>query len=228
MRAAVASPALAAITLEGIRFALYLLIALVPNLLFHEYAHAAAAQRFNDRTARFYGRLRFPPKEFVDPFGTLILPGFLLVLAAAGVSVPVFAYAKPMPRNPNVLARPTRDTNLIALAGPLANLAIAILIGLLLRVVGLGAGELTLLLFAAVQVSVTFFVFYLMPIPGLDGALMLGSVLPPRPREVYRNLDQYLPLWILLIFFLLGSPVLSFVRVLANAVCQPISGFECF
>jgi Zn-dependent protease len=219
---------LAQVTLGGAKFALYLLVALAPNLLVHEYAHALMAHRLNDRTARFYGRLAFPPKGFVDPFGTLILPGFLLVLRAAGLPVPLFAYAKPMPRNPNVLARPTRDTNLIALAGPLANLAIAILIGLLLRVVGLGAGELTLLLLAAVQVSVTFFVFYLMPIPGLDGALMLGSVLPPRPREVYRNLDQYLPLWILLIFFVLGSPVLAFVQALSNAVCQPVSGFPCF
>jgi Zn-dependent protease len=68
------------------------------------------------------------------------------------------------------------------------------------------------------------FVFQLMPVPGLEGAKLLARVLPPRPREVYVNLDQYLVLFMLVIFFLLAAPLLSIVRALASSVCTLLTG----
>jgi Zn-dependent protease len=216
------------VTFASIRFALYMALSLVPSLLLHEYVHARTAVRLGDQSPRFYGRLGFNLKEMADPFGTVILPGLLLLLVAVGLRFPVFAYVKPLPRNPSALKNPERDTTVIALAGPLANLAIAVVAGLLLRVAGTVGGELVTIVGAVLLVNVTFFVFYLMPIPGLDGALILGQYLPPRAREVYRNLDQYLPLWMLLIFFLLSAPVLTIVEALSNGVCTLVAGFNCF
>jgi Zn-dependent protease len=214
------------VTSTDVRFAIYLAIALVPSLLLHEYAHAVAATKLGDQSPRLYGRLGFNLKAMADPFGTVILPGLLLLLRAVAFAVPVFAYTKPMPRNPAALRDPDRDTTLTMLAGPLLNLGLAVVAGLALRVVT--SGEISLVLRAALLLNMTFFVFYLMPIPGLDGAVILSQYLPPRARDVYRNLDQYLPLWMLLIFFLLGAPVLGIVQVLSSALCDVVSGAPCF
>lgn len=217
---------------DTVKFAVYLGVALVPSLVLHEYAHAWMAVRRGDASPRFYGRLTLNPKPLIDPFGSVILPALLLILRAVGVGVVPFAYAKPMPRNPAALANPERDTVIVALSGPLVNLAVAIVAGALLRAVspepGIHPGEFFVFLAAVLLVNVAFFVFYLMPIPGLDGAVILSQYLPPRAREVYRNLDQYLPLWMLLIFFLLGAPVLFFVEAISNAVCNAVAGFACF
>jgi len=70
-------------------------------------------------------------------------------------------------------------------------------------------------------------VFQLMPIPGLDGSRILARFLHGRAREVYTNLDQFLPLFMILIYFLLGAPVLAFVRFLGNALCGLIVGVDC-
>jgi Zn-dependent protease len=68
----------------------------------------------------------------------------------------------------------------------------------------------------------------LMPIPGLDGARLLSRVLPPRAAAVYRNLDQYLVLFTLVIFFVLAGPMLAIVNGLTNIVCRAVAGFDCF
>jgi hypothetical protein len=70
-------------------------------------------------------------------------------------------------------------------------------------------------------------VFHLMPIPGLDASRILQRFLHGRSREIYTNLDQFLPLFMLLIYFLLGAPVLAFVRFLGNALCGLIVGGDC-
>jgi Zn-dependent protease len=85
-------------------------------------------------------------------------------------------------------------------------------------------GEAGLIAYAFLIVNVFMFVFQLMPVPGLDGAKLLARVLPPRPREVYVNLDQYLVLFMLVIFFLLAGPLLSIVDALAGAVCGALAG----
>jgi Zn-dependent protease len=209
---------------EDLRFAAYLLVALVPSLVLHEYAHAITADRRGDPTPRRWGRLTVNPKPLIDPFGSLILPGLILILVASGqgVLLPIFAYAKPMPLDPHYLNDPRRDSLLVVWAGLGANLVLAAAFGLLLRA-GL-SGDLQLLVYAFFVVNVFMFVFQLMPVPGLDGAKLLARVLPPHPREVYVNLDQYLVLFMLVIFFLLAGPLLSIVRALAGAVCGVLAG----
>jgi Zn-dependent protease len=71
-------------------------------------------------------------------------------------------------------------------------------------------------------------VFHLLPIPGLDGARLVALVLPPRAAETYRNLDAYLPLFVLVMIFLLSGPVQTIIYGLTNAVCDSVSGQGCF
>jgi len=210
---------------ENVKFALYLLVALVPSLVLHEFAHASAADRLGDPSPRRWGRLTLNPRRLIDPFGSIVLPALILILVASGRGLlPIFAYAKPMPLDPTYLRNPARDSLIVVLAGLGANLAIAAVAGIVLR---LGIpGETATFAYAWLLVNVYMFVFQLMPVPGLDGAKLLARVLPPRPREVYVNLDQYLPLFILVIFFLLAGPLLSIVRALAGAVCTILTGSD--
>jgi len=218
----------AAITAQGAKFALYLGIGLIGGLLVREYTKAKVARRLGDMTPQLYGRATLRLKPHFDPLGTAILPGFLLLLVASGLGIAPFAYAKPMPLSPERLRNPDRDIIWVSLAGPGANLGIAIGAGLLLRLTGFGGGEIFAFLLAVLQANIVLCVFHLMPIPGLDASRILARFLHGRAREVYTNLDQFLPLFMIVIYFLLSAPVLAFVRFISNALCQPIAGFDCF
>jgi Zn-dependent protease len=222
----IASFILAEISSLSARFAVYLAAGLLVALALHEYAHAFVALRLGDRTPQQGGRLTFNPRPHLDPFGSLLLPGILLIPVLFGNQLfPVFAYAKPQPLNPWALRRQDNDSTWIALAGPAANLALAFLVGLALRAVT--SGELAIFLTALLQVNVTLAVLNVVPVPGLDGSRVLARFLPARAREMYTNADQYLALFILVIFFILPGPIFSFVRVVGNGICQAVAGGDC-
>ena len=213
-------------SVHSVLFAIYLAIALYPGLVSHEYAHALVADRLGDHAPRNEGRLTLNPKAHIDTFGSVVLPGLLLAFVAVGVPVVPFAYAKPMPQNPFALKNPNRDSTLIALAGSGANLAMAVVAGLILRAVP-AIGQVHRFVLAWLFMNLILCVFNLMPIPGLDGARIIARYLPPRAREVYTNLDQYLVLFMLVIFFLLGAPVIAIVNGLTGALCQILAGAGC-
>jgi Zn-dependent protease len=214
-----------AMTRESLTVALYLLIAIIPSLALHEYAHAVVADRLGDPSPRRWGRLTLDPRPHIDPFGSLILPGLLLLLVAVGKPALPFAYAKPMPLEPSYLRHRDRDETLVALAGPLANLAAAMIAALVLRIVSVG--EPGRFIRAVLVMNVILFVFNLMPIPGLDGARIVARFLRGRAREVYENLHQYLPLFMLVIFFIFGAPVIAIVQALAAPICSGLAGGSC-
>jgi Zn-dependent protease len=209
------------VSLDDVKFAIYLAVALLPSLVLHEYAHAFVADKLGDPTPRRWGRLTLNPKPLIDPFGSIILPGLILLLVAAGQGfvLPIFAYAKPMPLDPTYLRNRSRDSLIVVLAGPAANLALAAIAGTLIRT-GLTAD----IVLAFLYVNVFMFVFQFMPVPGLDGAKLLARILPPHPREVYVSLDQYLVLFMLVIFFLLAGPLLGIVRSLADVLFSLLAG----
>jgi Zn-dependent protease len=222
----IASFILAEISTLSVRFAAYLATGLLVALVIHEYAHAFVALRLGDRTPQQAGRLTLNPQPHLDSFGSLLLPGILLLPVIFGNQLfPVFAYAKPQPLNPWALRRQDSDSTWIALAGPAANVALAFLVGLVLRAAT--TGELALLLTALLQVNVTLAVLNLVPVPGLDGSRVLARFLPARAREMYANADQYLALFILVIFFILPGPIFAFVRVVGNGICQAVAGGDC-
>lgn len=214
--------------LDDLKFAAYLAVSIVPALVLHEYAHALVADRLGDPTPRRWGRLTLNPKPLVDPFGSVILPALALILIAARgeLLLPVFAYAKPLPLDATYLRNARRDAVLVTVSGLAANLALAIAGGVMLR---LGVtGEMGLFARAWVIVNALMFAFQLMPVPGLDGSKLLARALPPRAREIYVNLDQYLVLFILVIFFIFAGPLFAIVDAFANVACTLASGADCF
>jgi Zn-dependent protease len=215
------------VSLDNLKIAAYLAVALVPALVLHEYAHAAAADRLGDPTPRRWGRLTLNPRPLIDPFGSLILPALALILiwGRGGSVLPVFAYAKPLPLDDSYMRNPRRDSLIVTLAGLGANLILAILAGIVVRA-GV-TGEVERFAQAWMIVNAFMFAIQLMPIPGLDGARLLARVLPPRAREVYVNLAQYLVLFILVAFFLLSGPLLAIVDGFAQIACNVASGADC-
>jgi Zn-dependent protease len=122
-----------------------------------------------------------------------------------------------------------RQVILVSLAGPAANLVLAVAFGLVFRVAVHTSTSTTVLrlLGDLVIVNVILSVMNLMPIPPLDGARVVATLLPPRPREVMTNLEQYGALFMLVIFFIVSGPIFTFVRVIGNGICQAVAGGDC-
>jgi Zn-dependent protease len=163
-----------------------------------------------DPTAREQGRVSLNPFRHVDPFGTILLPGMLLLSGSPFL----FGYAKPVPVNAMRLNNPRRDMALVALAGPLTNLAMAIIAALLIRPAQFLPDPAFLWVYAnmlhALTLNVVLAVFNMLPIPPLDGGRVLVALLPPSLARPLAKLDRLGILLVLLFLFLvpmLGSQI---------------------
>jgi Zn-dependent protease len=211
-------------SLDGLVASAEMLLAALVGMSVREWARASTAARLHDPTPRLWGRVSLSPRAWFDPFGSGLLPAIVAILwSVEGVQFPVAAYAKPAPVDPSYFRRRTRDTVLVSLAGPVVNLALGIVAAALL---GSAAGGLGRLLAVTAWVHISLFVFHLLPIPGLDGARLVALTLPPQAREVYRNGDKYLPLWVLLTMFVLGF-VFGIQQAIAGAICDGVAGVRC-
>ncbi|MDP8956686.1 MAG: site-2 protease family protein [Actinomycetota bacterium] len=210
-------------------YVVYLAIGLLIALVVHEFAHAFVAYRLGDYTPRLAGRMSLDPRRHADPFGTLLLPGILLLPRLFGAALfPVFAYAKPQPLNPSSLRNPDRDPVLVAVAGLLANLLLAFVFGGLIRLAALsGVAEAVRFLHACLSVNLTFAILHIIPFPPLDGSRVLARFLSGRAREVYMSWDPYGALFILVIFFIFPGPIFAFVRVIAGGICSMFGVSPC-
>lgn len=191
------------------------LIALVLGITVHEFMHAYAAHRLGDDTARLLGRLTLNPMAHLDPFGSL-----LMVLAG-------FGYGKPVPFNESRL-RSTLGVTFVALAGPLANLALAALCAIPLRFAGdslVGGGVYAEVLFAIVTLNCVLAIFNLIPIPPLDGANVVYGLLSPRMQYSWRTYQQYGPFLLLGILILAPRLLSTLVFAPANAIAGLLLGF---
>jgi Zn-dependent protease len=158
----------------------------------HEVAHGWVASLLGDQTARLLGRLTLNPVKHVDPVGTILLPGFLLL-----VSNFVFGWARPVPVDNRNLRSPRRDMALVAAAGPGANLLMLIgwlLFAKLLIDTGVARTDDHFLLqvaFAGVSINVVLMVLNLIPLPPLDGSRVVMSLLPPALARSYAQLERW-------------------------------------
>ena len=213
-------------TRDGLISAVEMLAAVMIGMSLREWARAWTAARLHDPTPRLWGRVTFDPRAWFEPFGSGVLPGLVAILwSVGGVIFPVAAYAKPAPVDPSYLRNHPRDPILVSIAGPAANLVVGVAAALVLQAGGMSIEVARVVaVFAWVQCSL--FVFHLIPIPGLDGARMLALALPPHPREVYRNGDKYLALWVLLAIFVLRF-MIPIQQAIVGAICNAAAGSTC-
>lgn len=192
-------------------------VAFVPMLLgivCHEVAHGWVAWRRGDNTARFLGRLTLNPVPHLDPAGTLV---FILT---ALTSPFMLGWAKPVPVNPRHFSKPARDMMLVSLAGPAANMLLAVLFAISFKLLTVLMPpdvwhENTVyeffvrMLGVGVWINVTLAWFNLLPVPPLDGSHVLTYFLPPRIAYQYHKVERF-GMVILLALFVTGlvGPIL--------------------
>ncbi len=176
------------------------IVILILSVIIHEVAHGYMADRLGDPTARLQGRLTLNPVKHIDPFGSVILP-LMMAIVTPGF---VFGWAKPVPYNPYNLKNKRSGEFLIAAAGPLSNLVIALIFGCIIRFVQ--QGVMTPFIEIAsyiVIINLTLAVFNLIPIPPLDGSKLLFSILPQQYGKTRMMLETYAPILIIVVIFFL-------------------------
>lgn len=156
----------------------------------HEVSHGWVANKLGDPTAKMLGRLTLNPIKHIDPLGTIIVP--LAMMLLGGI---LFGWAKPVPISPNNL-RGRRDMALVAVAGPISNLIMALLWALIGRAAQLTGTEaiavpLSLMGQAGVFINVILAVLNLLPLPPLDGGRVVSNLLPPRLSAQYDKIEPY-------------------------------------
>ena len=202
---------------QTLHFLLKLLLYAPPLLLgltLHELAHGYTAFRLGDPTAKTAGRLTLNPIKHLDILGVLAFV-FLKV-----------GWAKPVPVDPRYFRNPRKDMLVVALAGPMTNLVLALVSAILLNGAqavmsaepNLVQSFFLLLCLVSVQINVMLAVFNLLPIPPLDGSRILMGLLPPQTAASYARLEPYGFLVVLVLFYmgLIGKVVLPVVDALVS------------
>ncbi|MDF3033874.1 MAG: peptidase [Alphaproteobacteria bacterium] len=192
--------------LETIAF----LIALMLAITFHEAAHGFVARLFGDQTATRLGRVTLNPFKHIDPFGTLLLPGFMLLSGTPFL----FGYAKPVPVNFHSLTPKRLGMISVAAAGPGMNFLLAWLSALLLHI---NIGAVTLgneILINSIRFNIVLAIFNMLPLPPLDGGRVMVGLLPKPLSQVFARIEPY------------GFLILLGLLILPDLVLQPLTGIR--
>lgn len=183
----------------------------IVSVIIHEVAHGYAALWLGDTTAQYAGRLSLNPLKHMDFFGSFLVP---LVLSFSGV---IFGWAKPVPYNPYNLRNRKWGELLVAAAGPISNILIALIFSIVIRMITVDSIQMTSLVYIAsliVHVNIVLAIFNLIPVPPLDGSKILFAVLPSKYSQLKSTLERYGFLIILFFVFFLWqilTPVIRFV-----------------
>ncbi len=166
------------------------------SIVVHEYAHGYVAYLYGDDTARFQGRLTLNPLKHIELFGSIILP-LILVITKAGF---ILGWAKPVPYNPSNLKGGRKAHVMVAIAGILSNIGLAVIFGIIIQLAPmLGVESLSATAIASfykittaiVLLNIVLALFNLIPIPPLDGSKVLFAFLPPRLAHIQTFLEQW-------------------------------------
>ena len=207
---------------------IYSAIAVITGIVVHESAHALCAYLLGDKTARSQGRVSINPLAHIDPFGTIVLP--LIMLLAGG---PVFAFAKPVPIYLGNLKHPKRDELLIALAGPLSNIVLAVVAAGCGFVFFTGpatsasyemATDVFSLLAVFISVNLSLAFFTLIPLPPLDGSSIIVPFLHGNTLASYYRIQRYsMPILITVLYLLPSVMHIDLIGVYFNFTVYPLA-----
>jgi Zn-dependent protease len=182
----------------------------------HEAAHGYVAMKFGDKTAWMLGRVTANPLKHIDPVGTIGLPLFLLLMSKlAGGPAFLFGWAKPVPVNFSALRHPKRDMVWVAAAGPVANLLMALIWGLLIQAGhvlhnGFVSAPLMLMGAAGIFINAILAALNLLPLPPLDGGRIAVGLLPRGPSMALARMEPY---GFFILIALMFTGVLSFLTL---------------
>lgn len=186
---------------------IFKIIILIFSVVVHEVSHGYAALMLGDTTAKYQGRLTLNPLKHLDWFGSVILP-LLLTVSGAGF---VIGWAKPVPFNPYNLRNQRWGEAIVAFAGPLSNIIIALIFGLALRIsltYGLVSMPLLTIMSLVVLINLVLAIFNLVPIPPLDGSKILFSIFPRSFARIRPVIEGY-GFILVLLFIFFGSQFIA-------------------
>lgn len=193
---------------------IFQIIVLVFSAIVHEYMHGWMAERLGDNTAKDMGRLTLNPIPHIDLFGSIILP-MLMIFSGTGI---VFGWAKPVPYNPNNLRDKKYGGAKVALAGPLGNLILALMVGLVIRFVPGLSINLIALLSVVVFINLILMVFNLLPIPPLDGSKIILPFLPVNWQMWILKWEKYGIIILLFFLFIAINIILPIITFLMKLI----------
>lgn len=191
---------------------LFIIIILIMSVVIHEVSHGYAALALGDSTAKYEGRLTLNPFSHLDPVGSVLIP--LIGYFAGGF---IIGWAKPVPFNPYNLKNQRWGEALVAVAGPLSNISLAIIFGMSLRFLpqyGFMNQAFFGLLSFVVMINIVLAIFNLIPIPLLDGSKILSAFLPYKWQGFMQSLERYgliLVFVFIFLFWQVMSPIVSFL-----------------
>jgi Zn-dependent protease len=194
----------------------------------HEAAHGWVAKKYGDNTAAMQGRLTINPIKHIDLFGTIILPG-LLLLTGTGF---IFGWAKPVPVDARNFKKPLHDMAIVALAGPVSNLLMALGWAIVARIgmtIGTSAENVSLPLIytgiAGISINLVLALLNLLPIPPLDGSRILTGILPHRLAWQYNQLERYgFIILLILLYTKILNAILAYPMYLTQNLFFSIAG----
>ncbi len=186
------------------------------SVVIHEVAHGYAALFMGDVTAKYEGRLTMNPIKHLDPFGSVIFP---LILAMINPNF-VFGWAKPVPYNPYNLRNKRWGELLVAIAGPISNILLAILMGIVVRFGPMMNLPVAFYELAGLTVVINIYlaVFNMMPIPPLDGSKVLFALFPQSADKFRGALERYGIFFLLVFIFFLSGIISPIAEILAKII----------